>query len=82
MKTIRNLTLAAIVALTGCGGFGKGMWHAVTGEEVATEEKSKTGYDLGVLLGNILILATGYATRHVQGVVMEKKNGPPEPEKK
>lgn len=82
MKTFRTFALASILAVSGCAGFGAGVRHAVTGEVSAEADKAKSGYDYGVLLGNILVAAFGYVTRHVQDKVLPKKDLPPEPEKK
>ena len=57
----------------GCSGFGAGFKHGWTGAPVEESEKSKPGYDWGVIVANLAIAATGYLTRHVQDKVIPKK---------
>lgn len=72
LRKLMPLVLAVpLIVATGCEGFGAGINHAVTGAVADDVTQHKSGYDLGVMLGNLLIAAisaaSGYATRHVQG---------------
>lgn len=74
------MTLLLSIGLTvgaGCSGFGSGFKHGFTGAPIEESEKSKPGYDLGVIAANLAIALTGYLTRHVQDKVLPKKKDTP-----
>ena len=67
---MKNSFLACAMAVslamgTGCAGFRSGLEHAVTGAEVSAEDTHKTGYDLGVVAGNLLITAISYGSAYL-----------------
>lgn len=67
----RNL-MGVVMALaltigSGCAGFGDGLNHAITGKEPAAPVAAdhKTGYDLGVMFGNVLIAGFSYGSAYL-----------------
>lgn len=67
---MRNM-MAVILALSlaiglGCAGFGTGVANKLSGKEPTVEEKAKPGYDVGAIVGNILLIVTGYLGKYAQ----------------
>jgi hypothetical protein len=72
MKTMKRNVLALALGLgltlgIGCGGFGEGINHAVTGATpaVAPTGSEKTGYDLGVIIGNVGQILLSYGLSYL-----------------
>jgi len=78
VKTIRALAVVGILGLSGCAGFTAGVKHAVTGVDDPPASQTLPGYNYGVLLGNVLVAASGYLARHYQDKVLPKKGELPQ----
>lgn len=72
MKTLRALAFAGVVALSGCSGFYAGFKHATTGIDDMPIEQTAPGYNVGVLIGNLAVAASGYLARHFQDKLIRK----------